>query len=161
MQLRCFAPVSAALVDCRMKEKSSATYISGLSTGIAGGLFLAINEIYFYKSGISFLLAGLIGFFLYGVIGLAFTSLLIILFKPIFKKCSLPVSCIIFVATGILVPLFILHWDNQIPAHGIDPYSPQEILGTLATMFIICFIGAIGAFSAWFTLRKESQSNGN
>ncbi len=144
-----------------MNENTSAPYIASLTAGVIGGLYLALNELIFFRDGFSFLFAGLLGIFLYGLLGLLFASILLFPLKPIFKKCSLSISCISFLVAGIIVPLLLQHGLNQIHAHGIDPYSPEEKWGTMSRMAIICSIGAASSFSAWFTLKRELQASGN
>jgi len=139
----------------------SAPYVSALTIGATGSVYLAINEALFINGAFSFLLAGLLGFILYGLIGLLFASILLIPLQPLFNKSSLPISLAIFLIVGILIPLIIQHGLNQINAHDIDPYSPEEKWGTIARMTIVCFIGAAGALSAWFTLKRELQANDN
>lgn len=144
-----------------MNEPTSAPFIASLTAGVVGGLYLAANELLFLREGFSFLFAGLGGFFFYGVMGLLFASILLYPLKPIFRKCPLFISCAAFLMAGIGVPLLIQHGLNQVHAHGVDPYSSEEIEGTIERMTIICSIGAVSSFGAWFTLKWERQAFGN
>lgn len=144
-----------------MNKCSNATAISALTMGMAGSLFLAVNEIIFHRDGFAFLLSGLVGFFLYGIIGFLFAWLLSFPLKPIFKSSSHPLSFFIFLAIGIFVPLLILHGANQIHVHGVDPYSPEEFWATIWRMTAVCSIGAAGSVGAWYTLLREKKSYGN
>ena len=144
-----------------MKKFSNATFVSGATVGIVGGLFFAANELIFFNSGMSFLFAGAVGLFMYTLLGLLFSSILLIPLKPLFHKFSHLFSCVIFLITGFTIPLLLQYWLNQFHAHGIDPYSAEEISGTVVRMIVICSIGAMGAFSAWFTLLKENRANGS
>lgn len=142
------------------KSSTIAPYISALTAGVVGGLSLVLNDIIFFQSGFSFLLlfSGLFGFLAYGSMGLLFASILLIPLKPIFRKYSLSISCVVFLNAGIVVPLLLQHGLNQFHAHGIDPYSREEKWNTITRMIAICSIGGVSSFSAWFTLKMERIS---
>ncbi|WNZ57500.1 hypothetical protein QT397_09220 [Microbulbifer sp. MKSA007] len=144
-----------------MNEHTNATYIASLTAGVVGGFYLALNELIFFRDGFSFLFPGMLDIFLYGLLGLLCASILLFPLKPIFNKYPLSFSCISFLAAGIVVPLLLQHGLNQIHAHGIDPYSPDEKWGTISRMAIICSIGAASSFSAWFTLKRELRASSN
>ncbi|WP_308365345.1 MULTISPECIES: hypothetical protein [unclassified Microbulbifer] len=144
-----------------MTQIFKAALNSGISVGVLGGVFLGVNEILFHDSGLLSLLAFPVGGGLFFILGSILAFLLLLPLKPIFIYFKPFFSFITFVAVGAGIPFWIDHSINKIHAHGIDPYSEGNLLQTVIIVAIHCFLGAVGAVSAWITLRKIDARSDN
>lgn len=95
------------------------------------------------------------------IIGFVFCLILLVPLVPLvplFKRTSLTCSLMIFSIIGFFVPAYFSYLVDTIPFHGETPALYREDnIQTIMNIVYAGIAGAIGATSAWFSLKWDSR----
>lgn len=92
------------------------------------------------------------------IIGFVFCLILLVPLVPLFKRTSLTCSLIIFSTIGFFVPAYLSYLVDTIPFHGETPgLYRQDNIQAIMNIFYGGITGAVGATSAWFSLKWDSR----
>ena len=86
--------------------------------------------------------------------------ILLLPLNHLFKRSSLMFSFLIFIIIGFTLPATGMYIFSSIPFHGETPALYQEdFFKAIMPIVNIGVIGAIGAASAWYILKRDSKEN--
>ena len=95
-----------------------------------------------------------------GILGFIFCILLLLPLKPIFDYTKPVFSLVLFMIVGFSIPAYGLYTHSSISWHGeIASLDKENNTRTVLLILYSGFIGAMGAASAWCSLKRDANEN--
>ena len=94
------------------------------------------------------------------VVSFTLCMILLVPLSPVFKRTPLGFSIVLFAIIGFFIPTVLGYWVGTIPAHGEMPELYKED-NVRAILSIVSggVIGAIGAVTAWYSLKQDMRKS--
>ncbi len=89
-----------------------------------------------------------------------FCILLLLPLNHLFKRSSFMFSFLIFIIIGFTIPATGMYIMSTIPFHGETPaLYKEDNFRFLIPILVVGVVGAIGAASAWYSLKRDTGIN--